>query len=381
MVLIGAGIFLEKLKLDKTIIDSVPYATVNIDENEVSQRYYYSTLSEEEKIVYKEVLQGIQGMKKEIYVHEQEAEKVNQIYETVLCDFPELFWCDGTAETTGYGQADMAYCLFKPKYVYEGEELKAKKQEIETSVNACISGMDGAASEYDKIKYVYEYIINTTEYSLEAPDNQNIYSVFVNKQSVCAGYAKSLQYILNRMGIFSTYITGTVEGQQLHAWNLVKCGGDYYYVDSTWGDPIFMQTEQDMPVGAKINYDYLCCTSAELFKTHTPDGDIPLLECTALQYNYYVQTGSYYEQYNKEDIKNAMFQSIEQQKEYIDFKFANEELYVVAREELLGDILDESTQYLGRQYGLKQVQYYYQEDKPAGRITIYWNYGEKIQGE
>ena len=81
------------------------------------------------------------------------------------------------------------------------------------------------------------------DYDESAPDNQNIYSIFVNRQSVCAGYSKATQYLLEQLGVFCTYVTGkTTEGGN-HAWNLVKCNGDYYYVDTTWGDPVFQQEE------------------------------------------------------------------------------------------------------------------------------------------
>ena len=38
-----------------------------------------------------------------------------------------------------------------------------------------------------KIRYVYEYLVNTVDYDENAPDNQNIYSALVGKSSVCAG--------------------------------------------------------------------------------------------------------------------------------------------------------------------------------------------------
>ena len=58
-------------------------------------------------------------------------------------------------------------------------------------------------------KYIYEYLVNNVQYVEEAPDNQNIYSALVGKATVCAGYAKANQYLLNRMGIYCTYVIGT----------------------------------------------------------------------------------------------------------------------------------------------------------------------------
>ena len=75
--------------------------------------------------------------------------------------------------------------------------------------------MPAKDTDYQKILYVYEYIVNTVDYDLEAADNQNIYSVFVNRRSVCAGYSKATQYLLERLGVFCTYVTGTtLDGQK-----------------------------------------------------------------------------------------------------------------------------------------------------------------------
>ena len=92
---------------------------------------------------------------------------------------------------------------------------------------------------------MYDPVVDEVDYDESAPDNQNIYSIFVNRQSVCAGYSKATQYLLEQLGVFRTYVTGkTTEGGN-HAWNLVKCNGDYYYVDTTWGDPVFQQGRRE----------------------------------------------------------------------------------------------------------------------------------------
>ena len=106
-----------------------------------------------------------------------------------------------------------------------------------------LKGLDGNASEYDKIKYIFEYLVNTVDYNMEAPDNQNIYSALAGKASVCAGHSRAAQYLLQQTGIECIYVTGTIPGQGAHAWNIVKCGGQYYQMDVTFGDPVFLETE------------------------------------------------------------------------------------------------------------------------------------------
>lgn len=104
------------------------------------------------------------------------------------------------------------------------------KAQLEAAANECIYSIPSDASDYEKIKYVYEYIIDLTDYDANGIDTQNIQSVLLYQKSVCAGYSKAFQYILNRMGLFCTYITGTIRDGGDHGWNMVRIGENYYYV-------------------------------------------------------------------------------------------------------------------------------------------------------
>ena len=55
---------------------------------------------------------------------------------------------------------------------------------------------------------------------------------------MCAGYAASVKYLLDKIGIPCIYVQGTsLETNIGHAWNIVEIEGEYYYVDATYGDP------------------------------------------------------------------------------------------------------------------------------------------------
>ena len=153
---------------------------------------------------YREILQGIQENKKEIYLHCSSADTANEVFQNVLNDRPEIFWCDGNATSTEYSQSEgqSRYVVIEPNYLYEGEEKEQRNQEIESARATCLSGISDLSDEYEKIKYIYTYLINNVDYDLDAPDNQNIYSALVGKRSVCAGYAKSCQYLLQQLGIY-----------------------------------------------------------------------------------------------------------------------------------------------------------------------------------
>ncbi len=105
-----------------------------------------------------------------------------------------------------------------------------------------------------------------------------------------------------------------------------KCNGDYYYVDTTWGDPVFQQEEgedtsrdaeqnsgQDAEASgnkANISYDYMCCDDTQLFQTHILDKDTQMPECSKMDCNYYVVNGMYYTKYDAKKVLEAMNQAI-----------------------------------------------------------------------
>ncbi|MEZ3437109.1 MAG: hypothetical protein K1W34_21385 [Lachnospiraceae bacterium] len=363
---------------ERAVQEEIPYQQIEDIPEEELERYYFGQLSEGEQMAYLEILQGIRESREKIYVHSEDAMRTNELFQYVLRDYPGIFWCDGSTTATAY-TGDESYTVLKPGYLYDMTERETRQAEIDTEVTSCLAGIDMAASDYEKILYVYEYIVRTVDYDQQAEDNQNIYSVFVNKRSVCAGYSKAMQYLLDKLGVFCTYVTGQTEGGQSHAWNLVICEGEYYYVDVTWGDPVFMEHEGEETGQAGqdyIGYDYMCCDEEELLRTHIPDEDAVLPPCTSKEWNYYVVNGMYYEYYDSEETLKAMNDVISAGGNPVTLKYADQELYEQARQDIFSDVLHRAAQNLAQWYGLSQVRYSYIDDEKLNKIVIYWEYSE-----
>lgn len=88
--------------------------------------------------------------------------------------------------------------------------------------------------------------------------NQSAYSALVQGRSVCAGYARAYQYLMQQLGIPCYYCTGYA-GEN-HAWNIVRLDGVYYNVDVTWDD-----TEP-------ATYDYFNKSDRQYASTHMRTG-------------------------------------------------------------------------------------------------------------
>lgn len=360
---------------------SLPYEEVTIEESSVAHGFYYNQLaSGEEQTVYKEILQGIRENKEEIYLHFTDGARANAIFQNVLDDYPEIFWCDGNATSTAFAEVLLqeAHVVLRPNYVYEGSEKERRIGEVEAAADACLQQIPAEASDYEKIRQVYEYLISTVDYVPDAPDNQNLYSALVGKASVCAGYAKSNQYLLEKLGISCAYVTGKATNEsgitEDHAWNIVTCGGESYFVDVTWGDPVFQQEAEGAASPVPLSYDYLCCSQAELSRTHklTEGYDYPPCESEAL--NYYRMNGMYYETFDREQMQAAMFRSIEAGEACTIFKLGDPAVFAETREAMQAGLMEEGARYLGSLYGLGEIRYSYMEEPSLQKFIVCWYY-------
>ncbi len=258
--------------------------------------YAFEHLNEEGKRLYVELLTIITNRAEDIVVSTLDEEVLDVVCQFVLADHPEIFYMDGYTYTRYTIAGELKKISFTGNYIYRGEELEQRKQKIDEYTQRCLSQMPEGLDDYGKVKYVYDYLISNTDYDSNAKDNQNICSVFLYGKSVCQGYAKATQYLLNRIGIPATLVTGKINGVG-HAWNLVFVDGEYTYVDTTWGDSSYQKLESGSTDAEKlplINYMYLCCTTQDISRTHTIAETLPMPKCTSMKNNYFVKENEYF---------------------------------------------------------------------------------------
>lgn len=308
--------------------------------------FEYARLDANEQLWYQDMAQAMGELSGKVKLSEKgiqaglDEKKVDKIFQAVLNDHPELFYVEGY-NYTQYTRAEKTVAIeFSGTYNMDKDVVLARRKEIEAEVSKILDKAPKGASDYDKIKYVYELLITETEYDLEAENNQNIYSVFVGHASVCQGYAKSFQYLMNRMGVECALVQGKVrETGEGHAWNLVKADGAYYYVDATWGDISYQSDDgesgEQQNMLPEISYDYLCVTTKQLLRTHVLDTSTGMPECSAEKDNYFVREGALFKEYDKEQLAELVDKRLEQGRYDISLRCADEQCYDTMCEALL----------------------------------------------
>ena len=302
--------------------------------------YAFGKLSEDEQEVYLEILEALIHFKENVKLSSCDKELISRVFKCVLNDHPEIFYVDGYSYTEYTLGSILKKITFTGSYRFSPEEVKEKQMQIDNYVNQCLAGMPEDADEYEKVKYVYEYLIHHTDYDAAAKDSQNICSVFLERKSVCQGYAKATQYLLNRAGVFATLVLGEVVGGEGHAWNLVRIDGAYYYVDTTWGDASYQAVGgSDYPIEKipTINYDYLCVTTEQMEQTHTQDNVVEMPECTSMDANFYVREGVYFTEFDEKKIEKIFTDSYERGDTYVTLKCEGPDIYSKMQETLIGE--------------------------------------------
>lgn len=336
------------------------------------EEYYYDHLPEDYHEAYREIY--VHLMKNEdsgSFMTSITAEDFWRVYYAVLADHPEIFWI-GTSAQVEESALSGKVISYEFEVTVPLESRASMRESLEAAADECISQISQDATAYQKIKFVYEYLIRTVDYNSGSQDSQNIQSALLYHSSVCAGYSKAFAYILHRMGLFCTYITGTIKGGGDHGWNMTRIDGQYYYVDVTWGDPVFAN-QMDGGDGSMINYNYLCCTQDDLFKTHTPGDFVELPSCTSDDYNYYKLYGYYYEDFDWDGVYNALMNSVWNDESGIAIKFGSQEALQTAAYEIFEDgLINDAGQYLMNVNGVTNWNYKYHTDDDFCVITIYW---------
>lgn len=297
-------------------------------EQSATEWYAYEQLSEEGRQTYDRMLSAILNYEEKVALDIRDTKLMKTAYAALTSDHGELFWVEGYSFTRYTKGTELVGLDFTPNYTMTEEEMEEKQRQVDAVAAEWLEGSSLSASDYEKAKYVFETLIRQVDYVEDAPDSQNILSVFLNRQTVCQGYASATRYLLRQLGIASTIVTGEASdgaGGGLHAWNLVKLDGAYYYMDTTWGNGAYHMAGNDEQ-GKFVNYNFLCMTDAEALNFYRADRQISLPVCNSMKNNYYVQEGRYFENWDPEAVGAILRAAWEDGNESVSIKCASTEL-------------------------------------------------------
>jgi hypothetical protein len=248
-------------------------------------RHCYEDLNEEEKKLYSVILAEVYTQPEKIEVPELVNSELKKVFNALLYDNPDLFNVGLKCKmyTSGYKS------FFEIEYVMDYDTYKERMAEVEAIAAVIVADADKFTSDYEKEKYVHDYIVNHCSYAVPAEGNNsnNIYGCLVEGKAGCEGYSRAFQYLLNKLNIDNRLISGeaTEDGVNYipHMWNYVTISGKNYFVDVTWDDPV---STCDV-----LFHNYFNVNTEEILRNHRNlQQVVPLTIAT--EHNYHVMEGS-----------------------------------------------------------------------------------------
>lgn len=200
------------------------------------------------------------------------AEDVKAAIRRVMRDHPELFWF---AHQYNYDKNNSTISF---KYLFSIDKVSEIQETIKDVVyNDFSLEYVKTLTQLEQVVYVYKWLVTYCNYNLNSAYNQSIYSVFVSRNSVCTGYAKSAQYLFDLLGVQSRLVFGKLRNDNddgRHCWNLVLVDNQWYHFDACFGDIVLNDValksgvEELLNIGG-INYNFLCASTNEILKTRS----------------------------------------------------------------------------------------------------------------
>ena len=230
---------------------------------------YYAMLDAKGQHLYRQIFANANAFNGAfVPVEAVPVSEIKNVIMAVYNDHPELFWLN-TAFVCKYDKNKICAEL-ELEFNITQEEFPETSAQFYNTVNTLLTQVQNL-SDYEKERRIHDLLIEKIEYDKGADMNQSAYSALVEGKSVCAGYARAYQYLMQRMGIPCYYCTGFA-GED-HAWNIVALDDGYYNVDVTW---------DDTPGG---EYDYFNKTDKQYEDTHVRrDLSINLPKCEGQKY-------------------------------------------------------------------------------------------------
>lgn len=214
---------------------------------------YYYMLDAKGQHLYRQIYANAAAMNEAfVPVEAVPVSRIRDIVCAVYNDHPELFWLN-TAYVCKYDKNRICAEL-ELDFNETAEDMEQASVSFNNTVNNILTQVQNLGSNYEKEKQVHDLLIDKITYNTGAKMSQSAYSALVEEETVCAGYARAYQYLLQKLGIPCYYCTGYA-GED-HAWNIVALEDGYYNVDVTW---------DDTPGG---EYDYFNKTDQDYENTH-----------------------------------------------------------------------------------------------------------------
>ncbi len=313
--------------------------------------FYYERLNSALQKVYESICEAIAAHSERVSIDPCGPTELYTVVESIKYDRPEFFYFDNYSFSGSEVLLD---------YHVSAEEAELMKRQIDERAASYLEGIEDTMSAYDVALRLHVKMINSVDYDSLALDVEDanmrkgiqeqgidrirtICGIFLDGRAVCAGYAKAMQYLLQKCGVEAGYIVGAIRQDNgelsttdYHAWNIVKMDGDYYLIDTTWDDG--SNTDVQKISSLDYGFAYFAVTTEEMLRSRDSNvcpTDIP--PCTATKCNYFYHNDRVFSEYDLNKIIAIAENSAKNGSMHFEFKCNSQALRDEIYDKLFGN--------------------------------------------
>ena len=218
---------------------------------------YYAMLTSDMQSIYRQIYANALDVRSSFApIVKVSVNQLKNVFEAVYNDHPEVFWLE-TEYSCKY-KRNGSCVEISLKFNETADNLEKSRTLFEQAASKILNNTRRYTEDIEKEQYVHDALAQLVEYDAKSAMNQSAYSALVLQRSVCAGYARAFQYLMQQLDI-PCYYCGGYSGEK-HAWNIIRMEDGFWNVDVTWADT------------NPINYEYYNKTDAEYSSGHVRRG-------------------------------------------------------------------------------------------------------------
>ena len=245
-------------------------------------------------------------------------------------DNPYLFWLSQTF--SHLANLDENYTLVYAFSEFSPGAVGMMTSRIDAVIGGFYADVPSGLDAYDREKLVHDYVLECCVYDTEAAAiteaterafrAHSVYGALADHLCVCEGYGKTMQLLLNGLGVECVTLTGMSDasdfgGEQLHLWDAVLLDGSWYHVDPTWDDQeaalrrylYFNLSDDQLAEDHNLSRTPDEVDEAVIADGGTEDMNLFIPVCTRVDYNYYVYERPHLTAYDSGEVQEGLYQA------------------------------------------------------------------------
>ena len=248
--------------------------------------YHYAALSTGSKVIYRLIHTALLNGESSLFLEgfHKDADYV-KILVNVLNDFPLIFWASNYVADSRSSKGTTLWFTYNESLKDRDKLIKKISVAIDSIYNKCKSSSkaDFALSVHDylasSVVYDHDCLSDTNYKGIRFSAAHTVVGPLLNGKAVCEGFARAYNLILSSCGVKTVCVWGNIrDDDELHAWNIVRMGREWYHVDVTW----------DIAQNGIVSHLYFGLSDTEITGNRTYEGYVP---CKGERYNFYKYRG------------------------------------------------------------------------------------------